>query len=167
VIIEICFISTLTVFVTPSIVKFSDKNAIRSAGDGTCGVREVHLLCCRCCTRPGLQDNQFSYGQRSVADRGCLSRILSFVHPGYWISDPGSKNSNIREGRKKSCSAYFCCHKNHKIENYINFELVKQKILVNLQSRDPRSGKTYSGSGIQGSKRHLIPDPDAQHWVGA
>jgi hypothetical protein len=22
---------------------------------------------------------------------GCLSRILIFVHPGYWISDPGSK----------------------------------------------------------------------------
>jgi hypothetical protein len=42
--------------------------------------------------------------------------------------------------------------------------------------RDPRSGirdpgseirdleKTYSGSRIQGSKRHRIPDPDPQHW---
>jgi hypothetical protein len=34
--------------------------------------------------------------------------------------------------------------------------------------RDPRSGirdpeKTYSGSRIQGSKRHRIPDPDPQH----
>jgi hypothetical protein len=27
--------------------------------------------------------------------------------------------------------------------------------------RDP--GKTYSGSRIQGSKRHRIPDPDSQH----
>ena len=27
--------------------------------------------------------------------------------------------------------------------------------------RDPE--KTYSGSRIQGSKRHLIPDPDPQH----
>jgi hypothetical protein len=27
--------------------------------------------------------------------------------------------------------------------------------------RDP--GKTYSGSRIQGSKRHRIPDPDPQH----
>jgi hypothetical protein len=26
--------------------------------------------------------------------------------------------------------------------------------------RDPGSGKTYSGSRIQGSKRHRIPDPD-------
>jgi hypothetical protein len=33
---------------------------------------------------------------------------------------------------------------------------------------DPRSGnrkKTYSGSRIQGSKRHRIPDPDPQHWL--
>jgi hypothetical protein len=26
------------------------------------------------------------------------SRILIFVYPGFWISDPGSKNSNKREG---------------------------------------------------------------------
>jgi hypothetical protein len=30
--------------------------------------------------------------------------------------------------------------------------------------RDP--GKTYSGSRIQGSKRHRIPDPDPQHCGG-
>jgi hypothetical protein len=28
--------------------------------------------------------------------------------------------------------------------------------------RDPE--KTFSGSRIQGSKRHQIPDPDQQHW---
>jgi hypothetical protein len=28
--------------------------------------------------------------------------------------------------------------------------------------RDPE--KTYSGSWIQRSKRHRIPDPDKQHW---
>jgi hypothetical protein len=28
--------------------------------------------------------------------------------------------------------------------------------------RDPE--KTYSGSRIQGSKRHRIPDPDQQQW---
>jgi hypothetical protein len=26
-----------------------------------------------------------------------------------------------------SCSTFFCSHKNHKIENYINFEPVKKK----------------------------------------
>jgi hypothetical protein len=34
----------------------------------------------------------------SVADPGCLSRILIFTHPGSRISDPGSKNSNKRGG---------------------------------------------------------------------
>jgi hypothetical protein len=34
----------------------------------------------------------------SVADPGCLSRILIFTHPGSRIPDPGSKNSNKREG---------------------------------------------------------------------
>jgi hypothetical protein len=29
--------------------------------------------------------------------------------------------------------------------------------------RDPE--KTYSGSRIQGSKKHWIPDPDPQHWL--
>ncbi len=29
--------------------------------------------------------------------------------------------------------------------------------------RDQGSGKTFSGSRIQGSKRHRIPDPDLQH----
>ncbi len=41
----------------------------------------------------------------SVADPGCLclclSQILIFTHSGSRISDPGSKNSNKREGWKK------------------------------------------------------------------
>jgi hypothetical protein len=45
-------------------------------------------------TRHGEKRNNRS----SVADPGCLSRILIFVHPGSQISDPGSKNSNKREG---------------------------------------------------------------------
>jgi hypothetical protein len=34
----------------------------------------------------------------SDADPGCLSRILIFSHPGAWIPDPRSKNSNKRVG---------------------------------------------------------------------
>jgi hypothetical protein len=79
--------------------------------------------------------------------------------------------------------------------NYFIFEMSKKKIWANFQRiielftqkivsrlskvwvsdpgseiRDPRSGiwdleKTYSGSRIQGSKRHRIPDPDPQHCV--
>jgi hypothetical protein len=52
-------------------------------------------------------------------------------------------------------------------------ELFTKKIvkkLFKIWSWDPESEirdpeKTYSGSRIQGSKRHRIPDPDPQHWV--
>ncbi len=133
------------------------------------------------------------------------------VYPGSWflpIPDPGSKNSNKREGWKKNCChTFLCCHKFHKIENYFMFEVLKKKnlgqfsknyrtfypknclqVLKNMGLgsgirdpgseirdpgsgiRDPRSGirdpeKTYSGSRIQGSKRHRIPDPDPQHCI--
>jgi hypothetical protein len=43
-------------------------------------------------------------------------------------------------------------------------ELFTQKIVSKLSKFgywDPE--KTYSGSRIQGSKRHRIPDPDPQH----
>jgi hypothetical protein len=34
----------------------------------------------------------------SVVDLGCLSRILIFIHPGSWIPDSRSINSNKRGG---------------------------------------------------------------------
>ncbi len=75
----------------------------------------------------------------SVADPGCLSRIPDpvFTHPGSWflpIPDPGSKNSNNREGWKKILLWYFFCnHKFHKIEYYFIFEMLKKKIWANFQ----------------------------------
>ncbi len=68
----------------------------------------------------------------SGADPGCLSRILIFVHPGSW--DPGlgpripDPKIATKERGKKILLSIFCSHENHKIENYINFELVKKKI---------------------------------------
>ncbi len=68
-----------------------------------------------------------------------------------------------------------------KIIIYFSFEVQKKKILANFlrimelftvftqkmslvsEIRDPE--KTYSGSRIQGSKRHRIPDPDPQHCI--
>jgi hypothetical protein len=44
---------------------------------------------------------------RSVADSGCLSRILIFTHPGSRIFDPGSNHSNKRGGRKIFLSFLF------------------------------------------------------------
>jgi hypothetical protein len=109
---------------------------------------------------------------------------MFFTHPGSLISDPGSKNSNKREGRNKiCCHTCFCSHKFHKIENYFIFEILKKKNWASFQRIielftqkfttelskiwvwNPGSGiKTYSGSWIhvQGSKRHLIPDPGSR-----
>jgi hypothetical protein len=88
-------------------------------------------------------------------------------------------------GNLLSCNFHtiFCSHKFHKIKNYFIFEMLKKIILVNFQRiielftqnivnnlskngfgiGDPE--KTFSGSRIQGSKRHRMPDPDPQHWL--
>ncbi len=107
------------------------------------------------------------------------SWFLPTPDTGSRIPDPGSKNSNKREGWKKiSCHTFLCSHKFHKIENYFSFEVLKKTIWANFQRiielfttkivtklskiwvwdlgskiRDP------SGSRIQGSKRHRISDP--------
>ncbi len=96
-----------------------------------------------------------------------------FTHPGSRVPEPGSKNGNKREGWKKICCHNFSCGiKFYKIANYFSFEVLKKKIwasfqrivelftqnIVNKLSKiwvwDPE--KTYSGSRIQGSKRHWI-----------
>ena len=64
-----------------------------------------------------------------------------FTHPGSripdlgsQISDPGSKNSNKREGWKKLVvKPFFCSHKFHKIENYFIFEMLKKIFWANFQ----------------------------------
>ncbi len=55
------------------------------------------------------------------------------VADGMFIPDPGSKNSNMREGWKKiCCPTFFCSHKYHKTKNYSIFEQVKKKLWANL-----------------------------------
>ncbi len=124
----------------------------------------------------------------SVADPGCLSRIQIFTHPGSRISDPGSKNSNKREGWKKIwCHTFLCSHKFHKIVHYFSFEVLKKKIWADFQRIielftqktvtklskvwvwDPGSGKNLfripdPGSRGQKGTGSRIPDPDPQHW---
>ncbi len=107
------------------------------------------------------------------------SRILIFTHPGSRIHEQQQK----RGVKKNCCHTFFCSHKFHIIGNYLIFEMLKKKIWANFQiiielftqnvvtklSKkrvwDPGSGKTYSGSRIQGSKKHRIPDPDPQHCL--
>ncbi len=113
-----------------------------------------------------------------MADPGCLSRILIFTNLGSRIPDP--KTATKERGEKKICCHNFLCsHKFHKIAHYFSFDVLNKKMLANFKRiielftqkivnklselwiwdpgseiRDP--GKTYSGSRIQGSKRHLI-----------
>jgi hypothetical protein len=63
----------------------------------------------------------------SVADPGCLSRILNFTHPGSRIQKQQQKR-----GVKKS-HTFLCSHKFHKIENFFSFEVLKKKIWANFQ----------------------------------
>ncbi len=114
----------------------------------------------------------------------CCGSGMFIPDPGSWflpIPDPGSKNSNKREGWKKICCHNFLCsHKFHNFANCFSFEVLKKKIWANFQRIieiftqkivtklskisiwDPGSGKKPipdPGSRIQGSKRHRIPDP--------
>jgi hypothetical protein len=66
----------------------------------------------------------------SVADPGCLSRILIFTHPGSRIQKPQQK----RGVKKICCHNFLCSHKFHKIANYFSFEVVKKKIWANFLS---------------------------------
>jgi hypothetical protein len=88
-----------------------------------------------------------------VFQPGCLSLILIFVHPGSRIWDP--KTATKERVEKKFVVLPFLCHKNHKIENYINFELVEIKIWA-LKNRG-------LGSGI---RKKPIPDPGSRGQKG-
>ncbi len=122
----------------------------------------------------------------------CCGSGMFIPDPGSWflpIPDPGSKNSNKRQGWKIFFVKPFFVATNFTKMNIILFlmcgrkkfgpifqELLKflpKKLSPSPQKygfgiRDPGSEIrdpeiTYSGSRIQGSKRHRIPDP--QHWV--
>ena len=68
----------------------------------------------------------------SVADPGCLTRILIFTHPGSRIPDP--KTGTKERGEKKIfCHTFLCSHKFHKIVNYYSFEVLKKNIWANFQ----------------------------------
>ncbi len=114
------------------------------------------------------------------------SWFLPIPDPGSRISDPGSKNSNKRQGWKKfCCQTIFCSHKFHKTEYYFIFDMLKKKIWPDFpriievftqkivtkpskiwvwapgsEIRDPE--KTYPGSRGQKGTGSRIPDP--QHW---
>ena len=119
----------------------------------------------------------FYFSCRSVADPGCLSRILTFTHPGSRIQD--LKTAEKERGEKKfvvmpclypqishKWTLFYFWHSDEKkfgpfSKNYRTFysKIVTKlsKILVwdiGSEIRDPE--KTYSVSQIRGSKKYRI-----------
>jgi hypothetical protein len=78
----------------------------------------IELRKCQSCT---VWRKSFALALGSVADPGCLSRILIFTHP-------GSRIQKQQQGVKKNFFSYLCSHKFQKIENYFSFEVLKKKI---------------------------------------
>jgi hypothetical protein len=77
--------------------------------------------------------------------------------PGSQIPDPDPKTASKERGEKKIVVLpFFCSHKNHKISNYINFELVKRKMWANLQRI---LFFTYPGAQIPNPGIKKVPDP--------
>jgi hypothetical protein len=64
------------------------------------------------------------YPRTSVADPGCLSRILIF-NPS---RIPDLKTATKEMGEKNLLSYLFCSHKCHKLENYFIFGMRKKKL---------------------------------------
>jgi hypothetical protein len=105
----------------------------------------------------------------SVADMGCLSRIPKPDFCPSRIPDPKIATKE-REKKKICCPTFFCSHNNHKIENYINFELVKEKIWANshrlielyTQKIVIKLSKVWVWDPRSGIRKKPIPDPDSQ-----
>ncbi len=97
----------------------------------------------------------------SVADPGCLSRILIFTHPGSRIQKEQQKR-----GVKKLLSYLFCSHKFHKIENYFIFDMLKKsgpvfKELWNFLPKNFSLSSRKKRFGIRDPEKNLFRIPDS------
>ncbi len=80
--------------------------------------------------RSGLNTSSHLFIQHvSVANPGCLSRILIFTHPGSRIQ----KQQQKREVKKISCHTCLYSQKFHKIVNYFSFKVRKKKMWASFQ----------------------------------
>ncbi len=105
----------------------------------------------------------------------CCGSGMFIPDPGSWflpIPDPGSKNSNKREGWKNIwCHTFLCSHKFHKIVHYFSFEVPKKKIWANFQ----RIIELFAQKIVTklskvwvwdpGSGKNLFRIPDPQHCL--
>jgi hypothetical protein len=100
-----------------------------------------------------LEDSMYEF---SVADPGCLSRILIFTHPGSRIPDP---KTAAKEGGEKN----FVVITFYVATNFTKLQIIL--VLMDLGSGIRKKPIPDPGSRIQGSKRHRIPDPDPHYCV--
>jgi hypothetical protein len=117
-----------------------------------------------------------------ITDRQCCVSRMFIPDPDFYPSRiPDPKTATKERDEKKFIFIPLLLATNFTKFKITFFEiLVKKKIWANFQKlslssqkfgfgiRDPGSEirdpeKTYSGSRIQGSKRHRFPDPDPQH----
>ncbi len=79
---------------------------------------------------------------------------------GMFIPDPGSKNSNKRQGWKIFfCQTIFCRHKFHKTEYYFIFDLLKKKIWPNF----PRIIEVFTQKIVTKPLKIWVWDPGS--WI--
>jgi hypothetical protein len=93
----------------------------------------------------------------SVADPGYLSRTLIFTHSGSRISDPGSKNIPFFGATNCIKLKLFLTVEEKNLGQFSkSYRTIPKKLSLSSQKY---------GFGIQGSKKHRIPDPEPQHWI--
>ncbi len=113
----------------------------------------------RCSCRAGTQKRKYGNYWTNRQNREIIRR-QQCCWPGILVPDQNMFHSGSRiQGQKDS---------GFRIRILIKkFKYFNPKIVSQLLEYDHGSGFwffTLSGSRIQGSKRHWIPDPDPQHW---
>jgi hypothetical protein len=79
------------------------------------------------------QNRGYTVGAQQSCGSGMVIPDPDFCPSG--IPDPGSRIQDPKQQQKRGvkkicCPNFFCSYKNHKIENYINFELQKKEFVI-------------------------------------
>ncbi len=114
--------------------------------------------------------NYYTEATCSVADPGCLSRILIFTHPGSRIQ----KQQQKRGVKKNLCHTFLSSHKFHKIVHYFSFEVLKKTIWAKFQriielfaqKIVTKLSKVWVWDLGSGIRKKPIPDPRSRGQKG-
>jgi hypothetical protein len=110
------------------------------------------------------------YTPTSVADPGCLSRILIFTHHWSWIPDFGSritdpKTSTKERGEKKFVVIPFLWPQISQNWKLAQFSQNYRTFYLKICHQDLKYMGLGSGSRGQKGTGSQILDPDPQHWL--